>query len=300
MSEKLIIGTRGSDLALWQAEFIKGKLAALGCETERIIIKTAGDKIQNVPFSEMSGEGFFTKEIEEALLNKTIDVAVHSLKDLMTTQPAGLRLGAVGFRADRRELLLISKAAYDQGGIMPIKEGSTIGTSSARRQSQIAVHAPTLKIKDLRGNVPTRVGRLVDGEYDAIIVAAAGVNRLELDLTGLEAIYLAAEIFMPAPAQGILGLQIREDDEKALRIISQLNCPDTAALVALERGLLAKFEAGCSLPLGVCAEATRSGFRLLAILGRPDGEGWLEPLTLDLQGEDISGMVEEAYRLLTS
>jgi len=273
-------------------------LAAIGCETEQKIIKTSGDKIQNVSFSQMEGTGFFTKEIEEALLVKEIDVAVHSLKDLMTTQPDGLRLGAVGFRADRRELLLISKEAYDQGGIMPIKEGATIGTSSARRQCQIAVHAPTAKIKELRGNVPTRVDKLRQGEYDAIVVAAAGVTRLDLDLSGLEAIFLAAELFMPAPAQGILGLQIRENDPEVLETVIKLNSQEAASQVALERGLLAKFDSGCSLPLGVCSEITRSGYRLRAILGRPSEDGWGEPARADVNGDDLSNLVEEAYTAL--
>lgn len=299
MSDKrLVIGTRGSDLALWQAKFIKEQLAALGCETKQKIIKTSGDKIQNVSFAQMEGTGFFTKEIEEALLAKEIDIAVHSLKDLMTTQPDGLRLGAVGFRADRRELLLINKDAYDRGGILPIKEGAVIGTGSARRQCQIDVHAPTAKIKDLRGNVPTRLDKLREGEYDAIIVAAAGVTRLELDLSGLEAIYLAPELFMPAPAQGILGLQIRNNDPEVLETVIKLNSQEAVSQVALERGLLAKFDAGCSLPLGVCSDITRTGYRLLAILGIPSGDDWGQPARADIIGEDLSQMVEDAYNTL--
>ena len=297
-AKRLVIGTRGSDLALWQANFIKEQLAALGCETEQKIIQTSGDKIQNVSFTEMEGTGFFTKEIEEALLAKEIDLAVHSLKDLLTTQPVGLRLGAVGFRADRRELLLISEDAYDQGGILPIKEGAVIGTSSARRQCQIEIHAPTAKIKDLRGNVPTRVGKLREGEYDAIIVAAAGVARLELDLSGLEAIYLAPELFLPAPAQGILGLQIRDDDPETLETVIKLNSQEAASEVAMERGLLAKFDSGCSLPLGVCSEITRNGYRLRAVLGIPSGGDWGQAARADISGDDLSQIVEEAYNTL--
>jgi hydroxymethylbilane synthase len=297
---RLVIGTRGSDLALWQANFITAKLAEIGCETEMKIIKTSGDKIQNVSFAQMEGTGFFTKEIEEALLAKQIDVAVHSLKDLMTAQPDGLRLGAVGFRADKRELLLIRKEAYDQGGVMPLKEGGIIGTSSARRQCQIGLHAPTSKIKDLRGNVPTRIEKLRNGEYDAIILAAAGVTRLGLDLSGLEAIYLAPELFMPAPAQGILGLQIRDDDPETLKFIIQLNSQEAASQVAMERGLLARFDSGCSLPLGVCSEINRSGYRLRAILGKPSGEGWGEPARADVSGDDLSRIVDDAYDALVS
>lgn len=297
-AKRLVIGTRGSDLALWQANFIREQLATLGCETEQKIIQTSGDKIQDVSLSEMEGTGFFTKEIEEALLAKEIDLAVHSLKDLLTTQPAGLRLGAVGFRADRRELLLIRAEAYDQGGIMPVKEGAVIGTGSARRQCQIDIHAPTAKIKELRGNVPTRVKKLRDGEFDAIIVAAAGVARLELDLSGLEAIYMAPELFLPAPAQGILGLQIRDDDSETLETVIKLNSQEATSEVAMERGLLAKFEGGCSLPLGVCSEFTRNGYRLRALLGIPSGDEWGKEVRADITGDDLSQIVEEAYNTL--
>jgi len=301
MSDKrFIIGTRGSDLALWQANFIRDQLSQIGCETEQKIIATSGDKTQDVSFVQMEGTGFFTKEIEEALLAKEIDVAVHSLKDLMTTQPDGLKLGSVGFRADRRELLLINKDAYLQGGILPVKEGSTIGTGSTRRRCQIHYWAPALKVKELRGNVPTRVDKLRDGEYDAIVVAAAGVARLGLDLSDLEKVYLAAEIFLPAPAQGILGLQIRADDRGTEKIIGKLNSPETAAQVELERGLLASFDAGCSLPLGVCSEITRSGYRLRAVLGQPDGDSWGPLLKADAAGDTIEKMVAETYQTLTT
>ena len=211
----LTIGTRGSDLAMWQANFVRSILENDHGQTVRInIIKTAGDRIQHLSFDKMEGKGFFTKELEEALLAGEIDLAVHSLKDLMTTQPDGLKLGAVGYRFDRRELLLIRPGSVAGDGVLPVKEGGIIGTSSARRKCQIVHHNPTLEIKDLRGNVPTRINKLREEQYDAIIIAYAGVLRLELDLSDLVARPLDPLQFFPAPAQGILGIQIRANDNR--------------------------------------------------------------------------------------
>jgi hydroxymethylbilane synthase len=296
---KLTIGTRGSDLALYQASFIQKLLVDTGaCEIEQKIIKTAGYKIQHLSFDKMEGKGFFTKELEDALLSEEIDLAVHSLKDLMTSQPDGLKLGAVGYRADRRELLLINPDARDGDGLLPVKRGGTIGTSSARRKCQVAHHNPDLTIKELRGNVPTRIQKLRKGEYDAILLAAAGVRRLELDLSGLEVIELDPELFLPAPAQGILGIQIRDNDSTTESIVSQLNCDDDAAEAAIERGLLAKYDLGCSLPLGVYSHATSSGYRLKAILGIDDGSTWVGLTQIDIEGNDIDELVERAFTLL--
>ena len=198
----LIIGTRGSDLALYQANFIHDVLVnEHKCIVDIKIIKTSGDKIDTISFDKMEGKGFFTKELENALLNKEIDLAVHSLKDLMTSQPASLKLGAAGYRADRREMLLIRKESLGSNNVLPVKDGGIIGTSSARRKCQIVHHNPTLQIKDLRGNVPTRINKLRKGQYDAIIIAAAGVKRLKLNLDDLEVVLLDAEIFLQAPAQ---------------------------------------------------------------------------------------------------
>jgi hydroxymethylbilane synthase len=251
-STKLIIGSRGSDLALYQANFIKDVLVRdFGCTIEIKIIKTAGDKLDQLSFDKMEGKGFFTRELEDALLSDEIDLAVHSLKDLMTSQPDGLKLGAVGYRADRCEMLLINKNARVDDGVLPVKKDGVIGTGSARRKAQIASLAPTLTIKDLRGNVPTRIRKLRGGQYDAIIIAAAGVKRLELDLSDLEVVLLEPLTFLPAPAQGVLGMQIRDDNDRIEKIVSQMNSTETSTEVALERGLLQKFDAGCSLPLGV-------------------------------------------------
>lgn len=295
---RLIIGTRGSDLALYQANFIKDKLTNLGISVELKIIKTSGDKIDYLSFDKMEGKGFFTKELEDALLSRDIDLAVHSLKDLMTTQPDGLKLGAVGFRADRRELLLIRKDAFSGEGVIPVKKNSIVGTSSNRRKCQIAYYNKSLMIRDLRGNVPTRVKKLRDGQYDAILLAVAGVKRLDLDLSDLETVYLDPTVFLPAPAQGILGIQIR-DEKETEDIISQLNDHIDTQSAALERGLLAKFDSGCSLPLGVYSEVYDKEYTLKACLGELQDEEWNNLKTVEMNGNDIDSLVENVYNDLT-
>ncbi|MFH2036818.1 MAG: hydroxymethylbilane synthase [Candidatus Zixiibacteriota bacterium] len=300
-SKKIIIGTRGSDLALFQANFIHDQLKDnFDCESEIKIIKTTGDKLDQLSFDKMEGKGFFTKELEEALLNNEIDLAVHSLKDLMTTQPDGLKLGAVGFRADRRELLLVNNESFRVNSVFPVNDNCFIGTSSARRKCQIYNLNPTLKIKDLRGNVPTRVNKLRDKQYDAIIIASAGVNRLNLDLSDLMAIPLDPEIFLPAPAQGILGMQIRDNDPEVESIISKLNNINDEKESALERGLLKLFNSGCSLPLGVYSQIIDSGYRLKAILGqkKEKSEDWLKLRIVDITGDNIETLVNQAFQTL--
>lgn len=253
MSETSIIriGTRGSDLALWQAHHVKSELEKLGCTVEINIIHTQGDKIQNLSFDKLEGKGFFTKEIEAALLAKEVDLAVHSHKDLETTSPAGLIIAAVSDREDPSELLLVNPDAVDTTELWGLKKNAVIGTSSARRKSQLLALRPDLTIKDLRGNVPTRVQKLKNDGYDSILLAKAGVNRLELDLSDLHVVVLDPTIFVPAPAQGVLGLQIREDDKALAAILSHLNDTNTAEKIGLERSVLRLMEGGCQLPLGV-------------------------------------------------
>lgn len=297
----IIIGSRGSDLALWQANHVKDALSInYSGRIDVKIIKTSGDKIDDLAFSKMEGKGFFTREIEDALLARDIDIAVHSLKDLMTTQPQGLRIGAVGYRADRRDLLLIRKDAYEQGGVLPVREGSIIGSGSMRRQCQIAYFDPTLEIRDLRGNVPTRVNKLRDGQYDAVVIAAAGVKRLNLDLSGLTPILLDAELFLPAPGQGLLAIQLRDDDPEVEYAITGLELEQARLEAELERGLLARFDSGCSLPLGVCSQIKRDTFRLAAVLGVRKDVGWDTPLRVDVSGNDIDEVVDRCHRGLTT
>ncbi|MCB9224557.1 MAG: hydroxymethylbilane synthase [Crocinitomicaceae bacterium] len=248
---KIRIGSRGSDLALWQANFVKDQLTELGHEVEIKIIVTKGDQIQDLSFDKIEGKGFFTKEIEEALLNKEIDLAVHSHKDLETTSPDGLMIGAVSYREDPKDILLIREESYSDLMFLDLKEDAVVGTSSARRQTQIRRLRPDVKIEDLRGNVPTRINKLREGQYDAIILAAAGVSRLELNLTDLRVIDLDPTWFVPAPAQGVLGLQIREADVELYEVLRMIHHPEVAERIEIERGILRLMDGGCQLPLGV-------------------------------------------------
>ena len=257
----LRIGTRGSDLALWQARHIAQLLEAIGLPSEIVIIKTKGDQIQHLSFDKMEGKGFFTKEIEDALLNHEIDLAVHSHKDLETSQPKGLCIVAVPQRGFVEDLLIIRKEAQDSNSPFGIKNGAVIGTSSARRKSQLQFHLTDCNIKDLRGNVPTRVEKLRDGHYDAIVLARAGVERLNLDLSDLHVTTLDPTEFVPAPAQGALAIQMREDDD-AVKLLEALNVDADAQKVRAERTLLRLLDGGCQMPFGAYCVTTEQGFGL--------------------------------------
>ncbi|CAM4323639.1 hydroxymethylbilane synthase [Pedobacter westerhofensis] len=248
--KKLIIGTRGSDLALWQANFTKDKLAEIGVESELKIIKTQGDKILNLRLDKLEGKGFFTKELEEGLLNGTIDIAVHSHKDLPTTHPAGLIIAAVSEREDPSELLLILKDCVDVTQKLSLKTGAQVGTSSNRRKAQLLAMRTDLNIEDLRGNINTRIQKLRDENYDAIMIAKAGVARLELDLSEFHMEVIDPTELVPAPAQGVLAIQIRENDQELFDVLQKINDADVAASIAVERKVLNLFEGGCHMPLG--------------------------------------------------
>lgn len=249
------IGSRGSDLALWQANHVKRQLEDLGCTVDITIIKTQGDAIQHLSFDKLEGKGFFTKEIEQALLDETIDLAVHSHKDLETNPPAGLSIAAVSEREDPADLLLIARSAVDSDESWSLKSGAIVGTSSARRKSQVVRFRNDVTIKDLRGNVPTRIQKLREGQYDAILLAKAGVDRLQIDLSEFEVVRLDPTEFVPAPAQGVLALQIRDKDEKTSSIVAKMNHSDVQERIAVERKVLNLLQGGCQLPLGVfCGE----------------------------------------------
>jgi hydroxymethylbilane synthase len=250
-TKPIIIGTRGSDLALWQANFVRKELEHRGHEVHIEIIKTQGDKIQDLSFDKMEGKGFFTKEIEDALLRNEIDLAVHSHKDLETNQPEGLEVAAVSSRANPCELLLIRESVHEENALWGLKKDAVVGTSSARRKSQLLALRPDVQIKELRGNVPTRVEKLKSGAYDAILLAKAGILRLELDLSDLVCIDLTPDEFVPAPAQGVLALQIRSSAIELKNILKQINDPAVQKLVHLERSVLNLMDGGCQLPLGV-------------------------------------------------
>ncbi len=254
MAKKIIIGSRGSELALWQANFIKKELLKTGNRIEVKIIKTKGDLQPEQRFSAIEGQGFFTKEIEEALLNKEIDLAVHSYKDLPTTPVKGLKVGAVSYREDPSELLLINKDSVDETMKFAIKKKAVIGTSAARRNVQIKAFRPDVEIKELRGNVQTRLKKLQDKKYDAIFLASAAAERLGLDVSGFHSFKFAPHELVPAPAQGVLALQIREGDADLQQCLDKINHPEVQETVFAERKIFGMFQGGCNLPLGVYCE----------------------------------------------
>lgn len=251
MDKKIIIGTRGSDLALWQANFVKDKLAEINVHAELKIIKTQGDSILNLRLDKLEGKGFFTKELEEHLLAGKIDLAVHSHKDLPTNNPDGLIIAAVSEREDPSELILILKDCVDTSKRFSIKHNGVIGTSSNRRQSQLLSVRPDLEIEDLRGNVPTRIQKLRDEDYDAIIIAKAGVSRLGLDLSEFHQEVLAPySELIPSPAQGVLAIQIRESNHELFNLLQHINDLAVAEVIGIERKVLNLFDGGCHAPLG--------------------------------------------------
>jgi hydroxymethylbilane synthase len=256
---KIIIGTRGSDLALWQANFTKDLLEKNGHEVELKIIQTSGDRSQqwNTSFDKIEGKGFFTKELEDELLAGSIHLAVHSHKDLPTTSPERLIIAGVSKREDPSELLIIRKEAVDENKKFSLKENAIVGTSSARRKSQLLAFRPDVEIRDLRGNVPTRVKKLGDKQYDAILLANAGIERLGLDLSEFHTEKLSPYEFVPPPAQGVLAWQIREDNSELLTVIEKLNDLDVQIQISIERRILNLLDGGCQLPLGAYCEAER-------------------------------------------
>lgn len=283
------IGTRGSDLALWQARHVRALLQEVcGIDAELVIIHTSGDKDLETPFVGMTGKGFFTKEIEDALLSGQIDLAVHSLKDLQTVMPNGLMLGAVPERADRRDILLIRKEAFAADRPLRIKTGAKVGTSSARRVAQLRFLRPDLVLEPLRGNVPTRVRKLREGRYDAILAASAGLDRLELPLDEFHVYRLPESLLIPAPAQGALGLQIRERDEVTKEAVAKLDSSALRGIVYLEREVLRRLEGGCQLALGTAAEKTEHGYRLATFLGNDSPES---PKRVVLNGFNTEDMI---------
>lgn len=258
-STPIKIGTRGSKLALWQAEFTRAELARIGVDSELVIIKTQGDVVQHLSFDKLEGKGFFTKEIEDALLRGDVDLAVHSMKDLPTSQPEGLVITAVSYRDNPADWLIIRKSALDAGKIFRIKEGAVVGTSANRRKAQLTDYRPDITLKDIRGNVPTRLEKLRAGDFDAIFLAAAGVSRLELDLSDFEVVEMNPREFVPAPAQGVLAWQTNRDDTETRLILKKIHHPEISAVTNVERKVLQLMDGGCQLPLGVHCERDAAG-----------------------------------------
>ncbi len=262
---KLRIGSRGSQLALWQANHISALLREQGHDVELEIIKTTGDKITDVALAQVGTKGMFTKEIEDALAEGRVDLAVHSLKDLPTELPPGFELVAITTRVNPRDVFL--SVNYDSVKSLPT--GARIGTSSLRRQAQLKVARPDLDVHPLRGNVDTRVRKLEEGEYDAIILAAAGLTRL--GKTQLVKETLSEEFMCPAAGQGALGIEIRLGDLEMRKHLAFLNDADARAATTCERALLNKLGGGCQVPIGAFAEVKNGMLHLSAIVAQPDG-----------------------------
>jgi len=259
---RVVIGTRGSRLALVQAHWVEAELRRLQFEPEVKIIRTKGDVVKD-RFDKMEGKGFFTKEIEDALIEREIDVAVHCLKDLPTAGTPGLALSAIPVREDARDVV-ISRKPLSQGKFGPVLDGLTVGTSSNRRVAGLQEHAPTAIFSPIRGNVPRRIEKMVQGEVDVVVLAQAGLNRLGLDLSKYQVQTLEPEFLVPAPGQGALALQVRAGQEEILRV---LHHEETARCTSAERKILAYLEGGCQLPLGVYVHPWKTGYRMFLYLG---------------------------------
>ncbi len=257
----LVIGSRGSQLALWQAKWIGARLAERGHETRIEIIKTTGDKITDVPLAKVGTKGLFTKEIEEALLDKRIDLAIHSLKDLPTEIPAGLALAAVPEREDPRDALVGAR-------LEDLPAGAKVGTSSLRRAAQLRVVRPDLEIESVRGNLDTRVRKLDEGRYRAIVLASAGLARLGWAHRIAE--ILSPDVMCPAVGQGALAVETRAAGE-ARNICAALDHAATRAAVTAERAVLATLGGGCQVPIGAHAIVDGDAVRLIGVVIAPDG-----------------------------
>ncbi len=258
----LTIGSRGSQLALWQARWIQARLQGFGMESRIQVIHTTGDKITDVALSKVGTKGLFTKEIEEALLDRSIDLAVHSLKDMPTELPAGLILAAIPEREDPRDAIVGAR-------LSELKNGAHVGTSSLRRAAQLRVLRPDLQISDIRGNLDTRLRKLDEGKYDAIVLASAGLRRLgwQERITEL----LEPDVMCPAVGQGALAVETRDDSGEAREICRRLEHVDTRIAVTAERAVLAALGGGCQVPIGAHATLDGGAIQIRAIVVSPDG-----------------------------
>lgn len=274
---RLKLGTRGSDLARTQSGWVAERLEAAGHDVELVVIRTAGDRSQAPSFGSIGAQGVFVREIEQALLGGEIDLAVHSFKDLPTASPTGLAIAAVPPREDPADVLIVSANAYDAAGAegLPVAPEARIGTSSMRRSVWLEQLRPDLAVRPLRGNVPTRIDKLRSGEYDAIVLAAAGLARLSAPggvladaLADLHVARLDQRRFVSAPAQGALAVQCRADDADIVAALSALDDRPTRSAVAIEREALRRAEGGCNTAFGAYCTANDDGFRVSAMLER--------------------------------
>lgn len=265
--QKIKIGTRGSKLALWQASYLAEKLREQNPDLviEIVTIVTTGDKILDVPLAKIGGKGLFTNEIERAILAGEVDMAVHSLKDLPTELPSGLIIGALSKRDEVRDAL-VSRSGKT---LAALPSGAKIGTSSLRRRAQLLAFRPDLCISDLRGNIDTRLRKLANGDYDALILAAAGLIRLDRhsEITEL----LPPDIMLPAVGQGVLAVEARADDTEILHLLQGINDRTAAITAAAERAFLQRLEGGCQVPIGVFAELVAGELNVTGIIASLDG-----------------------------
>jgi hydroxymethylbilane synthase len=287
----LRIGSRGSKLALWQANHVAALLRSQGHSVEIEVIKTTGDKITEVALSQVGTKGMFTKEIEEALAAEEIDLAVHSLKDVPTELQPEFALAAVMKREDPRDAFVATR--FDRLEKLP--QGARVGTSSLRRQCQLKALRSDLDVISLRGNVDTRLRKLESGEYDAIILASAGVRRLGLDQHVRYRI--PPEQMCPAAGQGALGIEVRSRDQRMRTILAFLDDSDAHSTTACERALLLGLGGGCQVPIGAWAEAKHGKLVLMAVVGRPDGSELLRECR---EGADPERLGLETARSLLS
>jgi hydroxymethylbilane synthase len=285
MKDTIVIATRGSKLALWQAEHISACLKEeyQGLAVELLQIKTKGDKILDVPLAKVGGKGLFVKEIEEALLDGRADIAVHSMKDVPTQLPDGLEVGVIPEREESTDSLL----SVNYEGLDGLPQGANVGTSSLRRQSQLAMLRPDLKITSLRGNLDTRINKLLDGQFDAIIVATAGLRRL--NLSAPHQTILGPPEFLPAVAQGALGIEYRVDDEEIMDMLAFLNHDHTSHQVEAERGFLTGLDGGCQVPIAAWSEIDGNTLKLTGFVADTDGS---RPIRLE-----VVGAVDDAWEL---
>ena len=268
MKNRIVIGSRGSELALWQANFVKKELEKKNknVSVEIKIIKTTGDKILDVALSKIGDRSLFTKELEVELLNKKIDLAVHSLKDLQTVIPKGLKLSAVTKRHNVNDVLIARKKGTT---IFNLPENAVVATGSLRRRCQLLHIRPDLNIVELRGNVPSRIKKFLESDWDAIILARAGVERLKLNKY-ISSI-IKTDVMLPAVGQGALGIETRADNKIVNKIVKSIHHENTYKAVSAERALLKTLEGGCQVPIGAFAEIKQNGLSLDALVGSLDG-----------------------------
>lgn len=266
----LRIGTRGSILARWQAEFVRKQIFQLsGMEAELVIIKTSGDAMQHVPLTQIGGKGIFIKELEEALLQNTVDLAVHSVKDIPTEIPAGLHFPAVCRRDDVRDCIVSHKGDT----LDTLRLGARVGTGSLRRQVQLRQYRPDLDFRDLRGNVDTRLRKVESGEYDAIVLSKAGLDRLGWAQKITEVV--STDISLPAVGQGAIAIQSRVTDSDAEQMVEKLDDLETRAAIIAERALLSALQGGCQVPLGAWARIERNELVMEAVVCSVDSTQYI-------------------------